>query len=264
MKLTQTRVFITGAAGGLGSALAEALQQQGARLALTDLPGTALDSLKTRFPHALVLPLDVTSVLSISACRDQIAQTWGGIDLLINNAGLVFGGPLDGLPLERHQTTLNVNLLGPLAVTHGLWPLLATNREFKLVFIASASGYLPLPFAASYAATKWALRGLAVSLEEEFRLRGLGTRRVLTVCPSYIGTGLFAGASAPFLTPILQASAVARATVRALKTDRRVLDLPGSVGLMKFVGRMVPDTWFLAFLRATGVSTSMAHWTGRK
>jgi len=241
--------------------LAEALSE--ARLCLTDLPGPSFDALASRFPKALFCSLDVTSAPSIEACRQRIASEWGGLDILINNAGLVFGGGFETVPLTRHQTTVAVNLGGPLAVTHAFWPLLTASPEFKLVFIASASGYLPVPHMASYAASKWALRGLAVSLDEELRLRGLGKRRVLTVNPSYIGTGLFAGAAPPFLTPLLEADYVARATVRAIRSDRSILDLPWSVGLMKLVARILPEAWFRIFLRVTGVSTSMTRWTGR-
>jgi NAD(P)-dependent dehydrogenase (short-subunit alcohol dehydrogenase family) len=256
-------MLITGAAGGLGTALAYALASQQARLCLTDLPGAGFDALAQRFPDALRIPLDVTSRASVDSCLTQVAAKWGGLDVLINNAGLVFGGPFEQVPLDRHQTTLAVNLGGPLAVTHAFWPLLTASPDFKIVFIASASGYLPVPHMVSYAASKWALRGLAVSLDEEFRLRGLGKRRVLTVNPSYIGTGLFAGAAPPLLTPLLEAGSVARAVVRGLRTDRRQLDLPWSVGLMKVLARVLPESWFRAFLRFSGVSTSMTGWTGR-
>jgi NAD(P)-dependent dehydrogenase (short-subunit alcohol dehydrogenase family) len=135
---------------------------------------------------------------------------------------------------------VEANLLGPILVTRAFLPLLEKSPGFRVAFVASASGYLPLPMAASYAATKWGVRGLAVSLEEEFRIRGFGGRRVLVVCPSYISTGLFAGASAPFLTPILEVGSVARGIARALRHDARVLDMPWSVHLLKFLARVLP------------------------
>ncbi len=263
MKLSGARVLITGAAGGLGLALARELARSGARLCLTDRDESLLGPVRGEFPDAVVLPLDVSDESSAAACAAEVARSWAGLDVLVNNAGTVSGGDLVSVSPARHRATVEANLLGPILVTRAFLPLLEKSPGFRVAFVASASGYLPLPMAASYAATKWGVRGLAVSLEEEFRIRGFGGRRVLVVCPSYISTGLFAGASAPFLTPILEVGSVARGIARALRHDARVLDMPWSVHLLKFLARVLPDSWYRAFLRVAGVATSMARWTGR-
>ncbi len=264
MKLHGARVAITGAAGGLGLAMAERFAGEGARLFLTDVSSEGLERIRPRFPGALIRQLDVSSPESVAAAAEVVRAEWGGLDVLVSNAGVVFGGAVRDVSPERHRLTVDVNLTGTILVTRSFLPLMEASRDFKLVFVASASGYLPLPMAASYAATKWGVRGFAVSVEEELRLRGLGKRRVLTVCPSYIGTGLFAGAQAPFLTPILKTERVAAAVVSAVRGNRRLLDLPPSVHLLKALARILPDAAYRAFLRVAGVSTSMTKWTGHE
>lgn len=262
MKLRDARIAITGAAGGLGLAMAVRFAEEGARLFLTDVSVEGLERIKPRFPGAVFRSLDVSSPDSVAAAAESVRAEWGGLDALVSNAGVVFGGAVQDVSVERHRLTVDVNLTGTILVTRAFLPLLETSRDFKLVYIASASGYLPLPMAASYAATKWGVRGFAVSVEEELRLRGLGKRRVLTVCPSYIGTGLFAGARAPFLTLILETERVAAAVVAGVRDNRRLIDLPASVHLLKALARILPDAWYRAFLRIAGVSTSMTEWTG--
>lgn len=264
MKLQDARVAITGAAGGLGLAMAERFAKEGANLFLTDVSPEGLERIRPRFPGALFRTLDVSSPASVAEAAEAVRAEWGGLDVLVSNAGVVFGGPVAEVSVERHRLTVDVNLTGTILVTRAFLPLMERSRDFKLVFIASASGYLPLPMAASYAATKWGVRGFAVSIEEELRLRGLGKRRVLTVCPSYIGTGLFAGAQAPFLTPILKTETVAAAVVSAVRANRRLIDLPASVHLLKALARILPDAWYRAFLRISGVSKSMTKWTGHE
>lgn len=263
MKLEGKRVLITGGAGGLGLAMAGDFAARGARLALADINGAALSSCAQRFPDALLLELDVTDESSIQHACEQVRSHWGGLDILVNNAGIVFGGELTSVSADQHSRTVAINLTGTILVTRSFLPLLESASEFRIVFIASASGYIPLPMASSYAATKWAVRGFASSVSEELRLRGFSGCRVLTVCPSYIGTGLFAGARAPLLTPILETETVSKAVVGAVRRNRRQLDLPWSVALLKLLHRLWPYSLWLAFLRRAGVSTSMVNWTGR-
>ncbi len=263
MKLEGKRVLITGGAGGLGLAMAADFASRGARLALADINAAALASLTERFPQALLLELDVTDEASIQRAADRVGSQWGGLDVLVNNAGIVFGGELSSVSAEQHRRTVDINLTGTILVTRAFVPLMEGEKDFRIVFIASASGYIPLPMASSYASSKWAVRGFASSLSEELRLRGFAGTRVLTVCPSYIGTGLFEGARAPLLTPILETEAVSRAVVRAVQRKRTRLDLPWSVTLLKLLHRLWPYPLWLAFLRLAGISTSMVKWTGR-
>ncbi len=262
-KLKHKRILITGAAGGLGLALARDCAARGARVALADINSAALEILRSEFPDSLLFTVDVTDADSVAAATQAVRDSYGGLDMLINNAGVVYGGELHDVSIEKHRRTVDINLFGTIQVTRAFLPLLRRETGFLVVFIASASGYIPLPMAATYAATKWAVRGFALSLEEELVMQGCKRRPVLTVCPSYIGTGLFSGAKAPLLTPILETTAVSRAIVRAIAGGARQLDLPWSVRLLKFLARVLPESWYRAFQRVTGVSTSMVNWTGR-
>ena len=89
----------------------------------------------------------------------------GPIDVLVNNAGLVFGGAFLDVPLERHLTTYRVNTLGLVAMTHAFLPDLMAGRDGHVVNVASASGFIGLPFGATYASSKWAVLGFSELLE---------------------------------------------------------------------------------------------------
>src|SRR5262249_61797405 len=117
-------------------------------------------------------PLDVTDEAQVTAVREAVHAEGGPIDVLVNNAGVVFGGPFLQVPAAKHRTTVAVNLNGLLTVTHAFLPDLIGRPEAHLVNVASATAFGPLPWGTSYAATKWAVLGFTESLREEFRLLG--------------------------------------------------------------------------------------------
>ena len=144
----------------------------------------------------------------------------GPIDVLVNNAGVVFGGTFLEVPLDRHLATVAVNLSGVLAMTHAFLPDLIARPAGHIVNIASAAAVIALPMATSYAASKCAVLGFSDSLREE--LRELGHRHVgiTAVCPGYIATGLFDGAKPARLTRWLTPEEVAAAVVAPLSAAR--------------------------------------------
>ena len=125
------------------------------------------------------------------------------MDVLVNNAGIVHGGPFLDVPVERHLATYRVNVLGLVAVTHAFLPDLIASADSHLVNIASASGYIGLPHGSTYASSKWAVIGFSESLLLELELHGHRHVHVTTVCPSYVTTGLFDGARAARTTSLL-------------------------------------------------------------
>jgi short-subunit dehydrogenase len=175
---------------------------------------------------------------------------------------VVFGGAFADVPFDRHRATVEVNLLGLLAVTHAFLPGLIARPAAHVVNVASASAVVPLPGAASYAATKWAVLGFSDSLREELRGQGHRHVRVTAVCPSYVGTGLFAGVRPPRLTWLLDPEDVAAATVRAVERDRELVLLPWTVRVLYGVSGVLPRRAFHRLCNRLGVSTSMAGWRG--
>jgi len=259
--LTGKRVLITGGGRGLGRALAHAFAAAGAAVVVTDLDAAAAAAVAAELPAATAHGLDVTDDAAIAAVRDRVLSD-GPLDVLVNNAGVVFGGPFADVPADRHRLTVAVNLGGILAVTHAFLPHLLRRPEALVVNVASASAFIPLPFAASYAASKWAVLGFTESLRAELRAQGHRHVGVTAVCPSYVDTGLFAGAMPPRLTRWLTPEAVAEATVRAVMRRQELVVLPWSARAQLAVGRVLPRPVWRWVAAWAGLDRSMAGWRG--
>ncbi|TXT23627.1 MAG: short-chain dehydrogenase/reductase SDR [Planctomycetota bacterium] len=195
--------------------------------------------------------MDVTNAASVQDVHDHVLSEHGPIDILVNNAGIVSGGTFENLPLERHKAIYDVNCFGPVTVTHTLLAELLTRPESHIVNIASASALMPLPFAATYASSKWAVLGFSESLREELRLTGHGHVHVTSVCPGYIATGMFHGAKTPFMMPEV---------VRAVQSDCEIVRTPWQVKLLPLLNALLPR-WLLRVVGdKLGVLDSMAGW----
>jgi short-subunit dehydrogenase len=244
--------------------MAAAFATRGARVLVADKSPELLDQALARFGPSTVdgYVLDVTDPTSVSEVRARINAAGGPIDVLVNNAGVVHGGAFQDVPLAHHLQTVAVNLSGTLALTHAFLPDLIARPAGHIVMIASAAAVIALPFATSYAASKWAVLGFSDSLREE--LRELGHRHVgvTAVCPGYIATGLFDGAKPTRFTRWLAPEEVAGAVVRAVEREEEFVMLPRSVRTMYRLCIGWPRGCYRAICRALGVSKSMTGWQG--
>lgn len=164
-------VLITGASSGIGKACALYL----ADLNLTVFAGVRREkdaaALRQEAPSNLIpIFLDVTDSSMIEAARDMITDEIGNAGLvgLVNNAGIPLGGPLEFVPLSEIRYVMEVNLLGAVAVTQALLPLIRQSQG-RIVNISSLSGFIALPFLGPYAMTKFGLRAFTDSLRRELR-----------------------------------------------------------------------------------------------
>ncbi|MGD9647093.1 MAG: SDR family NAD(P)-dependent oxidoreductase [Pirellulales bacterium] len=273
--LAGKRVLITGAAQGIGRATAHALARRGCELVVTDLREDLLEAtaaeLRTpatqatsgRAPKVSAYPLDVTDEAAIVALRDEIHHSLGPIDVLVNNAGLVFGGSFLEVPLARHRLTYEVNTLGLVAMTHAFLPDLIARPSGHLVNIASASAFIGLPYGTTYASSKWAVLGFSDGIRLELEELGYPHVKVTAVCPSFVSTGLFAGATPVKQTTFLEADALAEKIVRAVERDKIYLLAPPMANLTPILRGILPTRLFDAVGRWFGVTSSMRHWKGR-
>jgi short-subunit dehydrogenase len=261
------RALVTGGASGIGKAIAERLASNGAELVLVDLNEATLQKAAAELSRGgarvTTYVLDVTDTSRITGLKEQIARDLGPIDVLVNNAGLVFGGGFLDVPLEKHLTTYRVNTLGLVAMTHAFLPDLIAGSDGHVVNVASASGYIGLPFGATYASSKWAVIGFSESLGLELELQGHGHVHVTSVCPSYVRTGLFDGAKAPLFTSLLTADKVADLTVRAILADKPQVRTPWLVPVTPILKALLPFRLFYRAAAVLGVNTSMMEWRGR-
>jgi rhamnulose-1-phosphate aldolase/alcohol dehydrogenase len=159
--------LITGAAGAIGSGIAQELLEQGCHVVLTDLPGEALDSLTEELqaaygPRVVGVPLDVTDPASVAQAFGAVARTWGGVDLVVVNAGIALAAPLDRLDIESFRRLERVNIEGTLLV------LAEAARHFRVqgtggdvVLVSTKNVFSPGPKFGAYSATKAAAHQLA-------------------------------------------------------------------------------------------------------
>src|SRR3954470_8602122 len=122
MHVRDSRVLVTGAGHGLGFAIASAFARAGANVVVTDLDPDRVKEAVAKLPGACGYALDVTKPEQIAAVRSQLAAERGPLDVVVNNAGVVFGGPFLDVPIAKHLATVDVNLSGLLAVTHAFLP----------------------------------------------------------------------------------------------------------------------------------------------
>ena len=173
--------MITGASGGLGAALAEVLAPTHT-LFLAGRPSPRLDVVAARF-GATTWPIDLADTEDIETAVEPIDE----LDVLIHNAGVAFPGRVAESYVEEWRMTMEVNVIGPVALTLALLPALrATNGH--VVFINSGAGINASPGLASYSASKFALRGFADSLRNDEP-----SLRVTSVHPGRIATAMHEG-----------------------------------------------------------------------
>ncbi|HTB78254.1 MAG TPA: SDR family NAD(P)-dependent oxidoreductase [Polyangiaceae bacterium] len=164
-------VLVTGCSTGIGRALARELKIAGHRPlatarkldAIADLAGEGIETLR----------LDVNDPGSIAAAVDAAIERAGRIDVLVNNAGINFFGPLMEMKLDEVRAVFETNVIGLLAVTQAVFPRMAQQRSGRIVNVGSVVGVLPTPFAAAYCATKSAVHMLSEVLRMEAKPFGV-------------------------------------------------------------------------------------------
>ena len=228
--LAGRRVLITGASGGIGGPTAEAMRRLGATVMGIDLVANPPD----------VLAADVRDAEAVQVAVDAAAERLGGIDVLVNCAGVGVANDAGGFPDAAARRVLDINLLGTWTATAAALPHLLRARG-HVVNIASGLAFVTVPFAVAYTASKRAVTAYSDTLRMEYR----GRIGVSTVYPGYIRTAIHdapaaQGVSLEGAVPAEPVDYTVRAIIRACTTGRR--DVPTSPGVAVgiFVGRHAP------------------------
>ena len=240
-------VLLTGASGGIGHAIARALAARGAQLVLTGRRADVLEPLAAEVGgRALAVDL---------ADRDavpRLAEEAGDVEILVANAALPASGTLDDYTLEQVDRALDVNLRAPIQLAKLLSEGMVARRHGHLVFISSLSGRAAAGGSALYSATKFGLRGFALSLREDLRRDGVG---VSVVLPGFIrDAGMFAEANVelPWGVGTRTPDDVAAGVIAAIEHNRAEVEVaPLSLRLGASLATVAP-----------GLSATVARWLG--
>lgn len=267
-----TIVLITGAAMGMGRLYAErAIAERAAAVVLWDINGKALEETRRELGalggniHAYVV--DLASVSDIAVAAARVRAEVGDPDIVINNAGVVRSKPFWEHDHARDIAfVMDINTLALMHVAREFLPaMIANGREARLLNVASASGLLSVPKMSVYTASKWAVIGWSDSVRLELRDAGHDHVKVTTLIPSYIKTGMFDGARAPLLTPLMEPAYVVDKAWHAMKRGKARLMLPWTVALSSALRGLLPlPLWDWLAGRVFKVYSSMDAFTGRQ
>jgi uncharacterized protein len=220
MQISGSTILLTGATGGLGHAIARALDERGGKLILTGRRTDVLEPLAAEL-DARALAVDLSEAAEI----DRLVQEAGEVDILVANAALPAAGRLETFTMPEIDRALDVNLRAPVALAHALVPAMIARGNGHLLFMSSLSGKSATPGTSIYNATKFGLRGFASALRADLRPNGVG---VSAVFPGFIrDAGMFAEAGVELPSGVGTASPqdVARATVQAIERNRAEIDV---------------------------------------
>ncbi len=248
---------VTGAASGLGRALAIGLAQAGADVAIIDKDTGGLAETAALLGRSgvrcLAREVDVSDWSQMQAMADDVLSEWGRVDILVNNAGVGVGGELKDVPVDAIEWITGINLMGEIYGTKLFLPQMIERQQGHIVNVASLSALVILPFHIAYATTKHGLGGFSEALWCETRQHNIG---VTLVCPAGIKTNIMAGTRS-FATAkgqkkleerwgeILEKTGMepkdaAERILRAVKKDRYLLLLGKEAYIMYYMKRFLP------------------------
>jgi short-subunit dehydrogenase len=167
MRLNGKRVILTGAAGGIGNILARLLTERAAQCALIDADANALDELCRELPSTIAVPADLSGNAGCQEAADKAMDALGGIDVLINLAGLMSFCTYENEDVRRLERLIHVNLLAPMTLTRAVLPAMLQQNEGQIVNIGSMFGSIGFAYFTAYSASKFGLRGFSQALRRE-------------------------------------------------------------------------------------------------
>ncbi len=215
--------LVTGASRGIGAAVARALALEGVRLGLASRSGDDLG-----IAGAVAAPCDVRDPAALASLVAATVDRFGGLDILVVNAGVGAYGPFLELPAEDLEEMIDVNVKGALYAIRAALPHLLRSNAADIVTVASEAGRRGLPFEAAYCASKFAQVGLTRALDHELRERGV---RCTNVCPGGVATDFAMGhgrtPDMPALAGMMRPTDVAEAVLFVLTRPRshRILEV---------------------------------------
>jgi short-subunit dehydrogenase len=243
------RAFITGAAMGIGRAIALQLARQGCDLWLVDINGEELSHVaSTARQHGVAVfarQCDLSNPDDVLRAAHEVIDRWNDLDLLINNAGVCFYGNTTSMSDDAWQKTISVNLHAPVELTRQFLPLLLSKVDRHVLNVCSMYSFLATNRCSAYHASKFGLLGFTEALRAEFGRSGLG---VTALCPGFVDTEFFnnmlesedKSARRPPSWLTTTPERVAKKALRGIRKDKRMVVVSPLAHVAYWVRRLVP------------------------
>lgn len=259
-------VLITGGASGIGEIMVRLLLERKANVIIWDIDKTNLEKVKSAYGalgKLTVMLVDVSSNSEIKQAASKVLSEFGGIDVLINNAGIIVGKFFHEHTEDEILRTMGINATAPMLITHSFLDSMLAKNTGHICNIASSGGLVSNPKMSVYVASKWSLIGFSDSLRLEIKQLNKNIK-ITTVMPYYINTGMFDGVASKI--PILEPEATALNIIKAIEKNKKMVSIPGYMyKLTRLAQGILPISvfdWFTG--KVLGIYNTMDHFTGRK
>ena len=192
MKLKDKVAIVTGAASGIGKEIARVYAHQGAKVAIADLNKVAADAAAAELiatgANAMGIAMNVTSEYEVNAGVAEVVAAWGGVDILVSNAGIQIVHPLEEFPFDEWKQMLAIHLDGAFLTTKACLPhMYGNNRGGSIIYMGSVHSKEASMLKAPYVTAKHGLIGLAKVIAKEGAKHGV---RANVICPGFVRTPL--------------------------------------------------------------------------
>jgi len=241
---------ITGASSGIGRATALEFAAKGTTVVVAARRESALNDLVSEIGasggRALAVPTDVTDEVAVRRLAQRAIQTFGKIDIWVNNASVMMFAPLLDAPLEDYRRVMDVNFFGYVHGTRAALAAFQAQGHGALINVSSVVTRMPQPYTSAYVASKHAVQALGESTRQELMLAGAKDIHVVNVLPAVIDTPLFqhaanyTGREARTFPPVYPAKNVAKAIVRAATRPKREVYVGNAGRLVNLQRTLMP------------------------
>ncbi|KAK8754020.1 hypothetical protein OTU49_008127 [Cherax quadricarinatus] len=259
--------LVTGGGSGIGRLLCLKLAARGARIVTWDVNTVGNEETVQQVTAAggecHAYTVDLCDRKAIYAAAAKVKQDVGKVDILVNNAGIVTGKSFLHVPDDLIQKTMDVNIMSHFWTTKSFLGDMLSSNKGHIVTISSLAGMSGVNKLADYCASKFAAVGFDESLRLELMVDGYTGVKTTVVCPYFISTGMFDGVKSK-LIPILKPEFVASETVDGILLNTDIVILPSFCRCLIILKYFLPKKAFFIFGKATGITSSMDEFLGRR
>ncbi len=260
-------MLVTGGSRGMGKLFCEHGVAEGAKIIIWAIDEQTMketaEELTRRGGEVYTYKVDVSDRKAIENAAENVLKEHGTVDILINNAGVVVSAYFCEHTNDQIEKTMRINSEALMYICRAFLPGMMEKGAGRIVNMASAAGLISNPKMSVYCASKWAVNGWSDSLRLELEEKGYHNICVTTVTPGYVNTGMFEGAKAPLLTPILEPEPFVQKVWESMKKGKMVVRSPWTIYLVASMKGILPIRLFdFIFGRIFGVYKSMDEFKG--